>query len=261
MTGELFRGGGSSRRRASLLAAIVLVGTFLWMDRSSLERGNSLYRDGRKERAAQLYRARAESRFAAPEALYNLGTVLMSPPGDPDAERYLSLATETGDSAATQRGHYNLGVQFLIQLELSSEPDSWAPLLAAAIGSNRAALRLDPGDRNARWNLAFSQLLFNELTGVREFDDGAPAEEEESRSGADEGLVIPEPGQDDNRPPPTEGNREALAGEDPGALTEAEAIGLVETVDDDPEQLLWGIFWSHRPDVNWWEEGYPGGSW
>lgn len=248
------------RMGAGLLAALVLVGAFLWKDRSSLERGNSLYRDGQIESAERLYRARAESQFAAPEALYNLGTVLLNPPGGQEAERYLRLATEAGDSAATQRGHYNLALQLLTQFEESPEPDSWVPLLAAAIGSNRTALRLDPDDENARWNLAFSQLLFDEMTRVEEPDETS-SEEEDARAGADQGMVIPEPGQDDNRPPPTEGNREALAGEDPGALTEAEAIGLLETVYDDPEQLLWGIFWSRRPDVNWWEEGYPGGSW
>ena len=52
-----------------------------------------------------------------------------------------------------------------------------------------------------------------------------------------------------------------MAGEDPGPLTEAEALRLVEVISDDPEQLLWGILWSHRPDVAWWAESYPGGDW
>ena len=253
---------GARWMKAGLLAPpLGLIALLLWMDRGSLEYGNRLYRSGRDEQAADLYRARTEARFTGPEALYNLGTVLLRPEAGAEAEEYLRLATETGDSAAVQRGHYNLGIHLLFQLEASSEPDSWVPLLGAAITSNRRALRLDPGHEDARWNLAFSQLIFDEMTRVEAPGEVSESAEEESPSGADEGLVIPEPGQGDGRPPPMEGNREALAGEDPGPLTEDEAMGLLEFVQDDPVQLLWGIFWAHRPDVPWWEEGYPGGNW
>ena len=253
--------GGSWRMRAGLLATLLgLTALLLWMDRGSLEHGNRLYRDGREARAGELYLARTESRSTVPEVLYNLGTVLLGPPGGSDAEQYLRRATETGDSATVQRGHYNLGVHLLGQLEASSEPDAWVPLLAAAISSNRQALRFDPGDEDARWNLALAQFVFDDMTRT-EAPSEASEDEEDSAPGADEGLVIPEPGQRDGRPPPAEGNREALAGEDPGPLTEDEAMGLLEFIRDDPEQLLWGIFWAHRPDVAWWEEGYPGGNW
>ena len=249
------------RRSAAVLAAAVgMVMLLIWLDRGSLERANRLYRAGREARATELYRARTESRVTVPEALYNLGTVLLRPPPELEAEGYLRLATESGDSATVQRGHYNLGIHLLLQLEAASDPDAWVPILGAAIRSNRRALRLDPRDEDARWNLAFSQLVFDEMARAQSPGEAADSSEEESRPGADEGLVIPEPGQGDGGPPPLEGNRETLAGEDPGPLTEDEAMGLLDFVNDDPEQLLWGIFWAHRPDVAWWEEGYPGGN-
>lgn len=249
------------RSTAIAIAAVGLIPVLLWIDRGSLEHGNRLYRSGQENRAAELYRMRTVSSFNAAEALYNLGTVLLRPSENSEAEDYLRLATETGDPAAIQRGHYNLGIHFLLRLEASSEPDLWAPLLGAAIRSNREALRLDPRDEDARWNLAFSQLVLDELTGGGSLAESSDPVGEESPAGADDGLVIPEPGQDDGRPPPLEGNREALARDDPGPLTEDAALGLLEFVRDDPEQLLWGIFWAHRPDVAWWEEGYPGGNW
>ena len=210
----------ANRRRSAgvLVASVGLVVLLAWIDRGSLERANRLYRAGREAHAAELYRARTESRVTVPEALYNLGTVLLRPPVDLEAEGYLRLATESGDSATVQRGHYNLGIHLLLQIEAASDPDSWVTLLGAAIQSNRRALRLDPRDEDARWNLAFSQLVFDEMTRAQSPGEAADSSEEESRQGADEGLVIPEPGQGDGRPPPTEGNREALAGEDPGDL-------------------------------------------
>ena len=243
---------------ACLLAVLGLVGTFLWQDRSSLERGNRLYHDGQVQRAEQLYRASTESPVAPPTALYNLGTALLTL-GTPETEHYLRLATEAGDSAAAQRGHYNLGLGFLTQFN-EAAPDSWIPLLTAAVGSNRAALRLDPGDENARWNLALAQRMLDDLTRVIEPDE-ASSGEEETLPEAQDGVVIPQPGENEEQPPPTEGGRETLAGVDPGPLTEAEALRLVEVINDDPEQLLWGILWSHRPEVAWWAESYPGGDW
>lgn len=240
---------------ACLLAALGLVGTFLWQDGSSLERGNRLYRDGQVRRAEPLYRLGAESSMAPPIAVYNLGTALLTL-GTPEAEQYLRLATEADDSAVAQRGHYNLGHSFLTQVELG-EPGSWTPLLAAAIGSNRAALRLDPGDQSARWNLALAQLMLDNLTPVSESNEVASSD---TRSQSEGGVVVPQPG-DDEGPPPTEGGREALAGEDPGSLTESEALLLLEAMSDDPEQLLWGILWSQRPEVVPGLGSYPGGNW
>ncbi len=240
---------------ACLLAALGLVGTFLWQDRGSLERGNRLYRNGQVQRAEPLYRPSAESPATAPTALYNLGTALLTL-GTPEAEQYLLLATEAGDSAAAQRGHYNLGQRFLTQLDVVAAPDSWIPLLAAAIGSNRAALRLDPGDENAQWNLALAQRMLDDLT--RGLEPAEVRSDEDETAPSEDGIVIPQPAEGE-RQPMTEGEREALAGDDPGPLTESEALGLVEAINDDPEQLLWGILWSRRPDVAWWAESYPGG--
>ena len=241
----------------SLLAALGLVGTFLWQDRASLERGNRLYRDDQVQMAEQLYRASTESAIAPPTAMYNLGTALLAL-GAPEAQDYLRIAAQAGDSAAAQRGYYNLGLGFLTQFDETAPPDSWVPLLAAAVGSNRAALRLDPDDEDARWNLALAQLVLDDLTDVEDSDETQDEGERPEDEG--EGLVIAQPGEDERQPPP-EAGREALAGEDPGPLTDEEALSLVEAVSDDPEQLLWGILWSGRPDVAWWAESYPGGSW
>lgn len=243
----------------TVLAAAVLAGTFLWQDRSSLERGNRLYRDNQIQTAESLYRATAESRSPRPTAFYNLGTALLTL-GIPESERYLQVAAAAADSAAAQRGNYNLGYRLLTRLEESGDPASWVPLLAAAVGSNRAALRLDPSDEDARWNLALAQRLFEDMTALMELEEDSVVVEELPTPEEEEGgIVIPQIAQD--RTGMVESGREALAGEDPGELTEGEALDLIETIRDNPEKLLWGILWSRRPDVASWLGSYPGGRW
>jgi hypothetical protein len=61
---------------------------------------------------------------------------------------------------------------------------------------------------------------------------------------------------------PRQGAREAWATQDPGPLSREDALNLLYNLNDEPELLLRGILWSHRPDVAWWSgQPYPGGRW
>jgi len=242
------------------LAALGLVGAFR-QERVSLERGNRLYHDGSVERAQDIYRARVESDFATGVDAYNLGTALLAL-GAPQAEEYLRVATEGDatagvDSAAVQKGYYNLGRLFLSRSEEASGADAAIPLLTAAVESTRSALRLDPRDADARWNLALAQLLLDSLTSLAALDPAA-REEDTDRADGDEGMVIPQVAQMG----PRRGREyEAVAGDDPGSINQAEARALLDAVSTDVEALIRGILWSLRPDVSPWAEPYPGGNW
>jgi hypothetical protein len=136
------------------------------------------------------------------------------------------------------------------------ELDATVSALMAAVASNRLALRLDPADESARWNLALAQDWLDAL---------APPEDEAPSSGSDSGEVPEDTGGAIVSAPrrgAVEGEREALAGQDPGPMSATAALGLLESVIDEPESLMRRILWSHRPDVPWWEpQAYPGGGW
>ena len=236
------------------VAALGLAAAFLVLDRSSTERGNRLYREGRVELAAEIYRARsAMPARAGGSREYNLGTALMTLRA-PGAEAHLREATEGRDPAAVQRGHYNLGALFLGQAEAVAQ-DSAVALLEAAVGSNRAALRLDPHDGSARWNLAYAQLMLDSLLRTAGRDPEPPGEEPPAEQG---GLVIrqvAQPGARRGR------EREATAGVEAAPMSEAEALTLVRTVEPDAEALVRGLLWSRRPAIRPWAEPYPGGDW
>ena len=238
-----------------LVATVLLVPFLLWRDHSSLERGNRLYRAGDSQGATEVYRDSERAGDRLPTVEYNLGTALLQ--NDPDsAQAHLLRVAEGEDRTTAQRALYNLGYRFLTAVQNPMELDATVSALVAAVASNRLALRLDPADENARWNLALAQDWLDALA--------PPPDEDLPSSGSDlgeesenTGVVISGP-----RRGAVEGEREALAGQDPGPMTATTASGLLEAVIDEPESLIVRILWSHRPDVPWWEpQAYPGGGW
>ena len=110
--------------------------------------------------------------------------------------------------------------------------------------------------KSARWNLALAQ---DWLDALDRPEDEAPGSGSDSGDESEdtEGAIVSAP-----RRGAVEGEREALAGQDPGPMTAAAASALLEAVIDEPESLIMRILWSHRPDVPWWEpQAYPGGGW
>ena len=260
----------------AVLAAAVLVPVFVRQELRSVERANRLYRSGDAVAAAEIYGRVLDTDGVSPTT-FNLGTALL--PLDADsANVLLAQVTEVPDRATAQRGYYNLGFGQLVASGTASTPDSILPELRAAVRSFRAALRLDPHDQDARWNLALAIRTLEALlppgeeTGEEsgsESDDEVPMNDAQmARSEdapAESGPEPPDPRPTDDsgeRSGPREGAREAWALQDPGPLTAERALELLASVEDDPEMLLKGILWSHRPDIAWWTgQPYPGGAW
>ena len=270
----------TSKKALLKWAGVALLGLLLVLtvarSRTALERGNRLYRAGNAQSAANVYAVRTDNSSDGRRASYNLGTALVQL-GSEQAEQYLIRAIEGQDSAAVQRAHYNLAYRLLTGVEENSDPFSAVPLLSAAIDHNRAALRLNPTDEDAKWNLALAVRAYSELAQV--FEEG-PAEstggeidvpEDESESGGSESGSGGAGEEVENAPPPenrgspdgiTVGVSEALAGTDPGPLSVEMVNQVLEERVDDTELLVRGLLWSQRPDVRWWEgEPLPGGRW
>ncbi|HUE96352.1 MAG TPA: hypothetical protein VMN39_06810, partial [Longimicrobiaceae bacterium] len=225
--------------------------------------------------AARLYEQRQSRARAPAAALYNAGTAGLSLAA-PDAAPYLLQAARAADTTVAHRANYNLGYHYLSEVREDLEADSAITLVRAAIDRTRAALKLDPSREDARWNLALAQMRLDSLTQLRiETTNRSSAGDDETPIDLDalaRGIGIAQSGiEPENarasevlgqRLAATQGAREAWASQDPGPITEAAAGRLLERVAHDPEQLVRGLMWSHRPNVAWWiSEPYPGGNW
>lgn len=135
-------------RTALLVVLLPLITAFAIGD---LERGNRHYRAGRFAEAVEAYETALRRGSSSAELHYNLGTALLALGRYGEAEQHLQRALDTVEPELRQRSYYNLGNRYL---EAARSGDGEAvPLLDAAAEAYRDALRLDPDDVDAKWNL------------------------------------------------------------------------------------------------------------
>jgi len=143
------RATGLRQWRAAAMVLLVLATAGFGI--GELERGNRLYRAGRYAEAVVAYQEALRAGEDSPRLHYNLGTALLQLGRYQEAQRAFGQALTTVDPELRQRALYNLGNRFL--LEGRQPGDRQGELLTAAIEAYRQALRIDPADVNAKWNL------------------------------------------------------------------------------------------------------------
>lgn len=208
-------------------------------ERGSLERANRLARGGEVESAVTLYEQRALATPSDTELRYNLGTTLIEL-DSATAEVELARATAGGPREVQGRAQYNIGLVRLRRALDVADPDSVRSDAAAAIAANRLALRLRPGDADAKWNLAMAVRLLDSIDAFqrrsgRELTDGAVEADVVTRS-----VNVPDPEEDERaEDPPAEGEEETAAvATEEGALSLEEAEEILGTSHLDPTEML-----------------------
>jgi len=226
-------------RGALGLVAMVGLGLSWSAERRSLERANRLQRAGQTEAAASLYEARAIRSPVDPRLRYNLGTALAALDSG-SAEVELARAAAAGSREIRGRAEYNIGLVRLRQALETADPDSVRSDAAAAVEANRTALRLRPGDPDAKWNLAMAVRLLDSIDSYerrsgRELTEGAVEADVVTRS-----VNVPDPAEDERaEDPPAEGEEETVAvvGEE-SPLSPEEAAEILGTSHLDPTDIL-----------------------
>lgn len=138
---------------------------------AALSDGNLLFHQGRYGEAAVRY-ARALERYPDMAELYfNMGNAYLSLGEAEKAARcYQEFLARSGDSELAAQAHYNRGLAALLQKDLAAARDAF-----------KQALRLNPGDADARWNLD----LVNQLLKKKQKNHDGKKRDGENREGED----------------------------------------------------------------------------
>jgi Ca-activated chloride channel family protein len=148
-----------------------------------------------------------------PRPLYNLGTLRQQREEYAEAARLLQDAAGTAEGTLAQRSFYNLGADLFR-----------AGLLREARAAFLEAIRRDPGDEDAKYNLELTQKRLDEMSARQDSSGaagdsagGSPSSPQPQPSPGQDGAQ-PSPGRDPqaNRPP-GEDRQQPQAGEPEGS--------------------------------------------
>lgn len=141
-------------RQAAAAAVLLLFMFGTGFAIGELERGNRYYRTGHYQEAVREYEKAIANGDNSPETRYNLGTAYLRLGKYEDAERNLRLAVREMRPEVQQRAYYNLGNRYLENARKGGgDAQANTQLLDGAVEAYKQALRLQPDDMDAKWNL------------------------------------------------------------------------------------------------------------
>lgn len=228
--------------RYATVIAVALSGLlFVTMrERSSVERGNRLHRNGTLPKAAAIYYGRTDTDSPSPDLRYNLGTTLLEL-GSSTAETELVIGTQSADENVRALALYNIGVSRLYRAVAAEIGDSVRVHATVSVEANRSTLRINSEQPAAKWNLAMAQRILDSLEtanrrqGMSSADEVGPSDD---RLRADNTIEV-EKESTSIGAPPLDGEEEALAQLlDSGPLSMADAIEILEATDLDASVIL-----------------------
>ncbi len=146
----------------------------------------ALYRNGRYEQAAALFRRALDAGDERPEVLYNYATALLAADSIAGAVEAFERVARAEDPELRHRALFNLG---LAQLTRGLEPDAGEAkdqALDAALEAYRRVLLSRPNDADAKWNYELA------LREKEESGGGGGGGEDENPAGGGGGGGAPE---------------------------------------------------------------------
>ena len=131
------------------LLFLVSVATFGQGERKFIRQGNNKFSNGKYSESEVLYRKAIDKNNMSPDASFNLGDALYKQDKYKDAGTLFNdNANSTIDKRKKSNNYYNLGNSFLQDKKLEESIEAY-----------KNSLRLNPGNMEAKYNLAYAQDL------------------------------------------------------------------------------------------------------
>jgi Ca-activated chloride channel family protein len=167
---------------SSTAVAAILLLAILPLGASAQSRtGDQLYAAGLYHEAADAYARAIQSGTPSPRLEYNLGTALLAAGqsgqvglAEEAASALERAASESKDLDLRYQALYNLGLVYLYAARASKGQEEAAQAYAAATTAYRRALRLRPGDQDAKWNYELSNNERKSNSGGQRPSGGPP---------------------------------------------------------------------------------------
>ncbi len=229
-TARVHLGGiGRAGQVAALLAVLLVTSAAGFGD---LERGNRFYRAGKFKEAVEAYQAALRGGTDSPELRYNLGTALLQLGQYAEAEQQFRAALNAVDPELRERTFYNLGNRFLGASRAEPGPDKQGPLLKGAIEAYERALRIDPQDVEAKWNLEMALRDERQRQQQQQSQGGGGQQPQnpQPQGGGGSGSGQSSPSQSPAQPQPSDGSSRL-------PLTKEQADRVLSAVEQDERDL------------------------
>jgi Ca-activated chloride channel family protein len=194
-----------------------------------IERGNRHYRAGRYAEAVEAYQSALRGGSDTSELRYNLGTALLQLGRYDEAEQHFTAALDAVDPDLRERTFYNLGNRFLEGARNSADPASQGPLLGSAIEAYQRALRIDPRDLDAKWNLEMA--IRDEMQNEQPSQSGDEQQEGEPDEQQQEGQGGGSPQDAEQQEEPSQSASDRMP------LTQEQADRVLSAVEQDERDL------------------------
>ena len=213
----------------------------------AIKRGNAHYQAEAYDAALEAYQSAARDRPEAAISRYNLGTALYQKKQFERAADEFRRSLDASDPIYRAQGYYNLGNA---QVQLND--------IEGAIRSYKSALRLNPGDLDAKHNLELALEKLEQQSQQNRSESGDEAEDrqepnQQQQNQDQQDKNEQEPNQQDQenpseseqqQPNQESAEREATSEESPPQLeqqpiemSKEDAIRLLETVKDNEKEI------------------------
>ena len=220
-----------------LMMGVLLVPGALNAQRSLVEEANRLYAEGRYAEAHEMYLEALRENPGSPLIRFNEGNALYQ---GQEFERALEAyrdAVESGDTALAEGAWYNLGNSLFRRQQLD-----------ASLEAYKQALRINPGDLDAKHNL--ERVLEQMEEQENQQDQNQDDQDDQDQENQDQQQPPPQgdeqqdeqENQQDQPPPESdepqdEQEQEQPAQPPPGQMTPEEAERLLQAIQEDPDEV------------------------
>lgn len=204
---------------SALLLLLMSQSAFAWPFRSELNRGNDLYKKGEYPQAGQIYNKILEKKATDLKARFNLGDALYKEGRYNESQRvFESMTGASVPKNLREAAYYNLGNSFFKQEDYKS-----------AIGAYEEALKIDPKDKDARFNLELAKKM---LTMPKQQKDKQQDTDKQNNKDQQKDKKQQTDDKSNNKDKDKEEKQDQQKQPKPGQMSKEDATRLLNALDD-----------------------------